>query len=83
MRTTFFAGAVLALVASPAAAQTSSVAGQPVMRAPAQAAKPSTPVKQSPANAAKPPRATTAKAPSTPEFAFGGSAGAFRRSGLR
>ena len=72
MRTTFFAGAVLAavlaLVASPAAAQTQSVAGQPVLRAPANAAaaRPSTPVKQSPSAAAKPPR-STAKAPSTPE----------------
>jgi L,D-transpeptidase YcbB len=68
MRTSFFAGAVLALVVSPAAAQTQSVAGQPVMRAPAQAAaKPSTLVKQSTAPAAKPPRAPAAKAPSTPE----------------
>ena len=68
MRTTFFAGAVLALVAGPVAAQTSSVAGQPVMRAPAQAAaKPSTLAKQSTAPAAKPPRAPVAKAPSTPE----------------
>ena len=84
MRTTFFAGAVLALVVSPATAQTQSVAGQPVMRAPAQpAAKPSAAVKQSKASAAKPPRAPTAKAASTPEFAFGGSASAFRRSGLR
>ncbi len=72
MRTTFFAGAVLAavlaLVASPAAAQTQSVAGQPVLRAPANAAaaRSSTPVKQSPSAAAKPPR-STAKAPSTPE----------------
>jgi L,D-transpeptidase YcbB len=67
MRTTFFAGAILALVASPAAAQTQSVAGQPVLRAsPNAAAKPSAPGKQSSA-AAKPPRATSAKAPSTPE----------------
>ena len=84
MRTTFFAGAVLALVVSPATAQTQSVAGQPVLRAPPQAAaKPSAAAKQSKANAAKPPRAPTAKAPSTPRVAFGGSAGAFRRSGLR
>ena len=68
MRTTFFAGAVLALVVSPATAETQSVAGQPVLRAPPQAAaKPSAAAKQSKANAAKPPRAPTAKAPSTPE----------------
>jgi L,D-transpeptidase YcbB len=69
MRTTFIAGAVLALVVAPASAQTPSVAGQSVMRAPpAQAAvKPSSPVKQSPATTARPPHAPAAKAPSTPE----------------
>ena len=67
MRTTFFAGAVLALVVSPATAQTQSVAGQRSGEPPAGSGKAIAAAKQSKANAAKPPRAPTAKAPSTPE----------------
>ncbi len=84
MRTTFFAGAVLALVVSPATAETQSVAGQPVLRAPPQASGKAircgkTIEGKCGQAAARPDRQGSFDA----GVAFGGSAGAFRRSGLR
>src|SRR5271170_4316038 len=69
MRAIAIAGVILISAANAASSQTPNVAGQPVMRAPAQAAaQPSGSTKPSPATAAKPPsHAPNAKAPSTPE----------------
>jgi L,D-transpeptidase YcbB len=69
MRAIAIAGVILASAANTASSQTPNVAGQPVMRAPAQAAtQPSGFTKQLPATAAKPPsHAPAAKASSTPE----------------
>jgi L,D-transpeptidase YcbB len=67
MRAIAIAGVIVALTAVTANSQTANVAGQPVLRAPAQPTGPAAAAKAASTPAAKTPRAAAKKPPSTPE----------------